>query len=224
MGAQIAHAIGVAGQVRIAAPFALLAAPFALVCQPALRILGRDRANLADIAALDDLAGVLGRHMPHVGIGHHEQQPLLGRQRLQLARLLAGHAKGFVAADVNPSLKKRLARAVMRVVRRYDDDKVDPVGAGAFGLGHLFIVRVAAILSHVELFCGLQGFFHAAGKAACNKRSHAVQIDRPAVRVSNKRTGPAADHAVSKLSHFSIHSLFALFVMPPNRRRQQEYP
>ena len=198
VGAQIAQAVGIAGKLRVAAPFSLLAAPLALIGQPALGILRRHRAHLADIAALDDLLRVLGGDVAHVGVGHQEQQVLFLRQLLELGGLLGVDAQRLVARHVDARLQEGLAGAVVRVVRRDHHDEIDLVLAGALGLRHFLIVRVQAVFGDVQLLARGDRLFVAARKTTRHQRGLAVQVNRMAMGVTDVSPGSAAHHAVGK--------------------------
>ena len=207
MRAEVAQAVRAAGMHRVRTPGALLAAPLALIREPGLRILAHDRTNLAELALLDELLGVLRGHMADIGVGYHEQQALVLGQLHQLVRLLGRQAQRLVACNVNARLEERLRDRIVRIVRRNDDDVIDAVLARGFLLGHFLIGLVAALRVHAELFARLQAVFMIPRKAARGKDGLPVQIDCLPVRIADECALTAAYHTI--VQRLTLHDFSA---------------
>ena len=208
MGADVPQAVDPARLGGVAPPGPLLAAAVVLAVQPALGVLGHHGADRPDLSGPDQVPDVLGGDMAGVGVGDHEEKPLLLGQLLQLLPLGAVGGQGLVAGHVDARLQKGLADLIVGDVGGDHHHKVDAVLPLCLGPGHLPVVGVAPLRVQAQLLPQGAGLLRTPGEAPGRQPGRAVQGDGLPVGLPDKRTGAASHHTIGQCSAHAVSLLF----------------
>ena len=128
-------------------------------------------------------------------------QALFLCQLLQFFRLLDVHCHRLVAGHMNAVLQKCLGNRKMRLVRRRNDDKVNPILAGTLFLDHLFVVGIQSIAWNMPLLSRRLIFLCMSGKTARRHDCQIVHLCAAVMDIADKRADAAAYHAKPKMFH-----------------------
>ncbi len=134
----------------------------------------------------------------------------LGRLHLgQRSRVLERVGERLIEDDVDARFQERLGRGPVHVVGRHDRDRLNAIRAGGFGLGHLLIGGVDAIVGEAQVPTGFPGHFGPRRQGARHQFVVTIDAGRDAVHIADKGSRAAADHAQANalcavLSHFSL--------------------
>ena len=128
-----------------------MAGGFDLLGQPILRIFGLHQPRRSKLALGDHLARLADHRIAGVIVGEHEHLSGPGDQRGELLGVGQSGGQRLVANDVDAGLEEGLGRGEVRVVGRYDGDRLDAVRTRRFGLRHFLERAVAAVAGQAEL-------------------------------------------------------------------------
>ena len=219
MGADIPHRAARARACGIGAPFGLFDA-FVLHRrgQPVLRVFRLNDADLAQIACRHHGPRLADHRIAGVIMGEDEKRLGLGDAGRQRLRILQRGGQGLVADHMDALGQERLRGSSMDVVGRDNRDRLDPVLAGGFGLGHLLETAVGARDAQSLRTGG--GFLGGRRQRACHQIKPVVNARGDAVHPADKGVIAAAHHAKSNTCHQSIPSIlrFAASSVPPSAK------
>ena len=108
VGADVAHAVGRAGDSGVRAPDGdvglRVVAGGQFAQEPVLRVFGVDGDDLADLALGDHFLHHLGHHIARVSVGNAKEQALFAAERFKFFRLFHGKAERLFAHHVDAGL------------------------------------------------------------------------------------------------------------------------
>ena len=205
MRADVAHATGGAATFRIGAPSGLLVvAALNEVVEPALRIFDDDFADVAELALADHFAGLFDHHVARVVVREHEDLLRFlhdGSELLGFGEIEGG---GLIENDIEAGFEKQFRGWKVLVVRRDDDDEVEPLVGRHLRLsfGHLGIGTVGAIRRNIEILRGCLGTLGIRREGAGDEFRLTIHVSCDAMDCTDKGAASAADHSETK---FSVH-------------------
>ena len=148
-----------------------------------------------EFAGRDHLA-----RLPHHGVagvveGDEEAPALRVGQRHQRLGLRKRDRQRLVADHVDAGLEERRRDRRVQVVRRDDDDRLDAVGPGRLGAGHLAPVGIGALGRDAELGGRGGGVLRIGRQRPRDERDPVVEPHGEAVHRADEGIAPAAHHA-----------------------------
>ena len=215
VGADVAHAVGNAGEFGVLPPDGqvLLGALLGLqlVDEPVLHILGVDGGDLADLAGGDHVLHNPAHGVAGIGIGHGKEQILLLGQGLQLLRLSHLEAQGLLTHHVDARQQELLGDLIVEEVGGADGDEVDAVLPGGLRLCHLLVVGIHPAGIDAVGLGSILVLRRDVGEAAAHQLRPGIKGDGLAMHLADEGVHAAAHHAVSQ---FFCHAFRPAFPQP----------
>jgi hypothetical protein len=192
-----------AGLLGVGAPAGLLVA---LLLQrrgePALRVLGDDLANGAQLAVPHQIARLLDQRVAGVVVREREHDVLLIHETAQRFRVAEGGRHRLVADDVEAFLDEGPRDVEVQNIGRDDAYEVDALSLRQLGFlpRHLFVGAVHAPRVEVQFLALPARLVGVGGEGAGDEFDFAVERGGAAMHFADERAGASPDHAVANLS------------------------
>ncbi|MBA7661040.1 hypothetical protein ES703_69050 [subsurface metagenome] len=201
--ADITHTPGAATLLGVSPPNGLLlTCLLQRRCQPALRILYHNLANLTELALPDYVPGQLDHRVTRVIMHQAEYLSGLLHNFSQLLCFFHVERHRFFAHHVEASFKKIPRNRKMPVVRRGDRNEIYPFTLWQLKLtlNHLLVIAEYPLGIEIQLTSHLLRFARVDVERPCHQLDSPVHTSRFAVHLTDKRSRPPTNHSHLQLS------------------------